>query len=164
MDINQLCEAARSGDSVAEDHLFSELTVSFRLIAQRKVEDMERALELTQEALMTVAAKYKNIQFERSFAAWAHQVLTYKIMDYYKSRKVRQDYQAEMIAASNDIDPGSSDPMLKMGLLRCLEKLTSVNGRYARVLGMSTEGYSSTEICDEMKITKGNCLLPFIFL
>jgi RNA polymerase sigma factor (sigma-70 family) len=87
--IETLYQSALQGDSAAEKTLFQQLSVRFGLICQHRIWNKEDAEEIVQEALVTVLGGFKDIEIERSFAAWAHKVLDNKILTYLKTKKAR---------------------------------------------------------------------------
>ena len=72
--MDQVVEKALSGDSAAEEQLFKDLLVRFRYLAALRVGE-EDALEIAQQACITVYEKYKTETFTVSFQAWAAGVL-----------------------------------------------------------------------------------------
>lgn len=156
MNIDSLYNQCRQGDKIAENELFRHLSARFRLFAELKIRDKVDAEEVVQNAIMTVARKYPAIEFEVSFAAWAHKVLQNEILKYYRS----QGYRGELfVSAEADAFPQSvwsPDPDLKRHLMDCMRKLCEANGRYARVLNLKYQGYEATEICRKLKVTADN--------
>ena len=151
-DINSLQARARTGDVRAEEELFQNLTVSFRLFVQHRIRDEEDAKEVVQNALKTIADKYRDTEFETSFAAWARKVLQHKILDYYKTEKVRQGKQRELTDTMGVFAGSNPESSLKSRLLDCLKKVNRVNPRHARILNLHYQGYSTGEICGKLDI------------
>ena len=155
LNLNDLVRQARSGDPSAEERLFEHLTVSLRLIAQHRVWDEEAALEVTQEALTTIAQKYRSIEFKRSFAGWARQVLVNKIFDYVKAKK---SLDSRMQAISDSASPSAwtPDPTLQSRLVECLRKISATHRQHARIINLHYQGFSTTEICERLDLTPNN--------
>ena len=84
MELSDLLHEAVSGDLTAEQKLFAFLAARFDVFAQQRIWARDDAQDVVQDALATIAAKYKTVEIETSFVAWAHQVLSNKIMDYVK--------------------------------------------------------------------------------
>lgn len=156
MDINSLQNAARHGDRTAENDLFQYLHARFRLFAQRKLRDREDAEEVVQDALKTVLEKYREIEFEISFAAWAYRVLENKILTFHRTRKRRQEHQEDLARRAGSSERDRSDGDLEVRLLECLRKLNEVNRRHARILVLKYQGFSVSEICERLGITRTN--------
>lgn len=156
MDINNLHKSVVSGDGASEDQLFQQLNVSFRLLAQHRVWNEQDSEEVVQDALMTISAKYRDIVFETSFAAWAYKVLNNKILDYVKAKKVKQGAMEKISERSTEAVPLNPDPQLKSRLLNCLKKLCQANSRHARVLNLHYQGFSTGEICDKLELKPNN--------
>lgn len=156
MNINQLHKLANSGDMAAEGRLFEQLTARFRLIAQQRIQDNIDAEETTQEALTTVAEKFKGINFEVSFAAWAQRVLENKILYYYRTKSRKKDIAADEAMLDSHSETINSDPVVKVKLMDCFKKINEANNRYARILNLNYQGFEVSEICKKMSITRTN--------
>jgi RNA polymerase sigma factor (sigma-70 family) len=155
--INELYNAAREGGKKAEDRLFESLSVSFRLFVRQRIRDEQDAYELVQEALMTIARKYREIEIQSSFSAWAYRILEHILLRYYRSKEVRG--RAFSSAPDDEVRPASvePDPTLKSRLLDCLKKVSTTRLRHARVITLHFQGYSTEEICRRLGgITTGN--------
>jgi len=154
--LKELCERARLGDSAAEGELFEHLTARFQLFTQRKIGNVDDVNEIVQDALMTVLDKYRTMEFETSFAGWAHGVLKKKILGFYKAQSslgrkvVSLDHHQES-AEFHDFDPA-----LETRLLDCLKKVAVGNRRHARILNLHYLGYSVDEICRKLGLTRTN--------
>jgi RNA polymerase sigma factor (sigma-70 family) len=154
LDLNELQDAAKKGDHRAEKELFGVLSVRFHLFAYHKVWDEESAQEIAQDALAVVAREYRGLEVRTSFAAWAHQVLEYRILAYIKAKRVRDQRFAD------DTEQGASgapDPVLKMKLAKCLGLVGRANRRYARILNLHYQGFSTEEICERLGVSVSNC-------
>lgn len=153
LDINQLHENARNGDSNAEKKLFELLTVRFRYLATLRLKDETEAEEVTQEALLAISGEFREIVIERSFAAWAHKVFENRIRNYTRSRQKR----GRLISSElNNEGLSGRDDHLKRRLLGCLRRLNDLNTRYARILNLHYHGYTTDEICEKLDIKPGN--------
>jgi RNA polymerase sigma factor (sigma-70 family) len=152
--INKLYQEAVEGDVDAESQLFAALTDGFRIFAHHKVWNQDEAEDLVQEALAIVAAEYKKINIEASFAAWAHKVMDNRILGYIqkqrreKGRAASGDF-SEYLAAS-----WTPNPSLRMKLLECLKKVGEANRRYARILNLHLIGFSRPEVCEKLGVTR----------
>ncbi len=156
MSINALHKQASDGDRSAEKQLFDALTVSFRLFAGHKIQNRDDAEEVVQEALMVIARRYQEIEFEVSFAAWANKVLENTVLKYYRSKGVRQRV---FDGTTDGMDEGASyqvDPMLKARLLDCLREVSKTRLRHARILTLHFQGFTVAEICRRLSITVNN--------
>ena len=156
MSIEELYQKTIKGDQRAEKELFQLLTARFRLFVHRKVQDENDGEEIVQDALLVVYNKYREMDFEVSLAGWAHKVLMHRIMNYYRSKKYRNakafNYKREK---QNDMvfEP---DPMFENQLRQCLEKIARKNRRHARILNFNYQGFSASEICRKLGLTKSN--------
>ena len=155
--INDLYIEALKGGKAAERRLFESLSVSFRLFVRQRIRDEQDSYEIAQEALMTVARKYRETEIKSSFSAWAYRILEHILLRYYRSKDVRGRVFSS--APDDEIPPASveTDPTLKSRLLDCLKKVSATRLRHARVITLHFQGYSTEEICKRLGgITKGN--------
>jgi RNA polymerase sigma factor (sigma-70 family) len=154
--INDLYTEARGGGQVAVDNLFGALTESFRIFVQQRIWNPEDGREIVQDSLTAIAAKYKEIDFEISFAAWAYKVLENKILHYYRTKRCRESKFAQ---TDNEQDRAASpefNPDLQRRLLGCLKKISAVNRRHARILNYCYQGFTTEEICERLEVTRNN--------
>ena len=156
MNTNDLYEKARNGDDAAENRLFEQLTVRFRYLATLKLGNEADAEEIAQEALMVISKEYKEITIEISFAAWAYKVLENRILNFLRSKTVRQCSFEEKKRNGDSLNGHHPEPNLKRRLLECLRQLSNSNSRYARILNLHYQGFTTNEICEKMEITSGN--------
>ena len=150
--MEELLQRALDGDGVAEEELFSTLRVRFLLLAKRRLGERD-AEDVTQDACVTVAQKYRTLDPGTTFAAWAFQVLRYKIGNRLQGRaRDREVESAGWIESALD----DSTVELEREIVNCLHRIYQVNRNYARVLNLVHLGFDSEEICRILKITKGN--------
>lgn len=155
MSLNALHKNAIGGSREAEEKLFDALTTRFRLFAQQKVRDRADCEEIVQDALVVILKKFRDIEFQTSFIAWAHRVLNNKIMDFVKTKTLHQKKLVQIA----DESPGpehNTNPDLEARLLKCLKKLHQVNARHARVLNLHYQGYTVEDICAKLKVSRTN--------
>ena len=152
-DINSLYEAALNGGAKAEAELFSALTERFSLFAHQMVWNREEAEDLVQAALAVVAAEYREVAIEVSFAAWAHKILENRLLGYIQ--KQRREKGRNVSSDTDEYRPeeARSDPTLRMKLLACLKRIGLANRRYARIINLHHFGYARDEICRKMRMT-----------
>ena len=155
--INELFKEAYRGNKEAEKELFLNLTVRFKVITRLRVSNSEDAKDIIQDVLTVVSRKYKGLTEDVNFVAWAHQVLKFQIMKYYK--KVSTDNRrsknlADEVISSTGWEP---NPMLRDKLIHCLRKINKKNSLYARILNMHFQGYVTEEICQKLKIKSNYC-------
>lgn len=152
-DINTLFQTARTGDREAEKRLLEGLFVRFRLFAYQKVWDEDEAAELAQEALVIIAREYSGLEIEKSFAAWAYRVLENRLMSYFRTRRVRREALEREGLDRPPESAGDPQPDLKRKLLDCLRKVGSANRRYARILNLHYQGFSTGDVCRKLRMT-----------
>jgi len=154
VDIDTLQSEACTGDQSATEQLFEILTSRFRMFVRHSIRNKADAEEVVQEALMAIHANHRKITFTTSFSAWACKVLEHRILDYH--RRNRRDSQRFDHAVDPSQNPGAigvdANPDLKRRLLDCMQSLCRRNLRYARVLTLHYQGYSTDEICNRMSL------------
>ena len=155
-DINFLYSQVREGNAAKEKQLFQLLSEKFLYFALHRIWDKADAQEIVQDALMTVYREYAKVEFAVSFAAWAYKILNNRILDYIQTKK-RQGLLMNRAIQDNSIPRPAyltEDLELKRRLLFCLEKIGRGNIRYARIVNLHYQGFSTTEICEKLKLTQ----------
>ncbi|MCP4704145.1 MAG: sigma-70 family RNA polymerase sigma factor [candidate division Zixibacteria bacterium] len=155
MSINELHKLVQSGDKEAENRLFKILSDSFLIFAQHRLYDRADVEEIVQETLMTITAKYKEIEFETSFSAWAYKVLENKLMSFHRTSRSREDKIQQLTEKKKDSFNLTPNPTLQLKLKECLHSISKYNSRYARIINLSYHGYETNEICNKLKIQPG---------
>lgn len=156
MNINELQRLARSGDYAAEEQLFSLLAARFRLFVRQRIKARGDADDVVQDTLKTVLEKYRHVDFETSFLAWAYRVLNNKVMTYLSTWSRRDHILNDLSDLRSQSLPAAPDHNLERRLLDCLQKLHRVNHRHARILNLHHQGYSVGEICARIGLTQTN--------
>lgn len=156
MDIDSLYEGARRGDRQAEERLFEALSESFRIYVRLRIQNEHDAQEVVQDVLLTIAQKYKEVQFVKSFAAWAYKIFEHKLFTYYRSKRTRRNKFVEMEDCDQTGFSYNPDPDLKRQLLKCLEEVGRANNRYAAILDLHIQGFNGDEISEKLGVTKNS--------
>jgi RNA polymerase sigma-70 factor (ECF subfamily) len=154
VNIESLYRRAREGNKAAEAQLFQYLSDRFQLFVQQRVQNTEDSRDIVQQTLLSIAEKHRQIDFRTSFAGWAHRVLEYKILDYFKAKRARQKHLERLPDGSQYSRTIDLDPTVKQHMLECLRKVAQANGRFARALNLHYQGYDSDEICEKLKLKK----------
>lgn len=154
MSIDTLYQDMRAGDTAAERQLFKKLSESFRLFAQHRLGDERDAEEVVQEALMTIAQKHQSTVFETSFKSWAYRVLENKILDCYRARQYRMRRFIPLIDHDSRDPRPACDVDLRRRLIACLKEVAGVNTRFARVLSLHYQGYTTGDICARLALSR----------
>ncbi|MDH3889456.1 MAG: ECF-type sigma factor [candidate division Zixibacteria bacterium] len=147
--MEQLVENAKNGDKAAEQELFRELSVRFRCFAAHRV-DTENAEEIAQQACITVLQKYKTETFTVSFQAWAYGVLKMTVRQFGRDKGRRADKKTALARDFEWPQASPSHPMLRQSLLDCIGRLARSFSKYARIVNLRYQGYSTEEICRRM--------------
>jgi RNA polymerase sigma factor (sigma-70 family) len=132
------------------------LSDSFRFFAQQRVWSEQDAEDIVQDTLATIAGKYKGIDFETSFAAWAYRILENKILEYYRKKQCHESKFAQISSTGSDSFLCEPDPIFQDKLLNCLKMINTANNRHARVLNLRYQGYTTGEICDRLEMTRNS--------
>jgi RNA polymerase sigma-70 factor (ECF subfamily) len=156
LDPDKTYSLATEGDHLAERRLFEWLRVRFRVFARHSIWDESDVDDVVQNALAAVFTKYKEVVIRQSFSAWAHGVLNKEILRYTRDRSRGANVFASGEPGSESHAGGSGNPEVQTRLLMCLEKVASVNLRYASVLRMKYEGLDTESICRRLNITPNN--------
>jgi RNA polymerase sigma factor (sigma-70 family) len=161
MEINTLYEKALHGGRVQEDQLFQTLTVRFRIIARHRVRNNEDAEDVVQETMAVICREFRNTAFHTSFAAWAYEVLRHRILAYYEKRNARgrESVHLDETVLNSEAAMNDEGVALRPSLIDCLRQIAGYNIRYARVLNLHHQGYSTDEICRKLRIKSGNFYL-----
>jgi len=154
--INELHKLAQSGDKEAENRLFKILSDSFLIFAQHRLRDRADIEEIVQETLMTITAKYKEIDFETSFSAWAYKVLENKLMSFHRTKQSRKDKIQQLTERKSEFSNWTPNPTLRLKLKECLQSVSKYSSRYARIINLSYHGFNTDEISSKLKIQPGN--------
>lgn len=153
--IESIAERARGGDKQAQKLLFDRLFVRFRFVAKRYVGEPANE-DVAQEACVTVFDKLKDVDLDRNFKGWAFTVLRNKIGNQLKSIKVHGSRQQTYDEAVSPGNPGIPDPGLRMSIEECLKMIARGFDRYAQALILQYRGFSTEEICQELRVTRNN--------
>ena len=127
---------------------------SFGLFVQQKVSDEQDAEELVQEALLAIAERLDSIEIEVSFCAWCYRILENKLLNYYRSKRYRQERSAPSAEVESAAGTAELDPDIKRRLLECLRKVFEENPRRARVLNLHYQGFGVEDICRRLNLTR----------
>jgi RNA polymerase sigma factor (sigma-70 family) len=148
--LSTLFEGAVQGDKAAETALFTHLGARFRVFIKRRLWAQDDWEDVVQDALATVSLKYKEVEPADRFAGWAYQVLKNKLMNYTQSKSRRDEMVSRMsydMPATTGEDP---EQLVKRQLLKCLRQIWQANVRYARILNLHYQGYSTQEVCEKL--------------
>jgi len=157
-DLNDLYIIAREGCQEDTEELFRYLSVRFHLFVRRRVRNKQDCEEIVQDALMVIGREFKLVEINVSFAAWAYKVLQNRVLAYFKSFRReasrRSEYKdTEEIHSETLFKP---DPDLRRRVLYCLQKIGGNNVRFARIINLHYQGYSTEEICEKLEMTRSN--------
>jgi RNA polymerase sigma-70 factor (ECF subfamily) len=156
-DFQTLFLEAKQGSSTAEELLFERLSVRFRLFVGRKVRRAEDVEDVVQETLLAISRTYRDADIESEFAAWAYGVLRNKIADYNLTHKRRPESAVSFEAVEHVASVASaSDSLVRRRLQDCLNRIKKTNRRFARILNLHYQGYTTDEICERLNLTPGN--------
>ena len=159
MDIETLFTMAQDGDEVARDELLCRLRERFKLFLHHRIWDRNDAEDILQDALMTIEQKYRHLEIEKSFAAWAHKVLINQVYQYYRKKGIQGDKLTQLELQTDGRQLSSSGSDLERQLRDCLRKLNRVNKRHARIINLHYLGYTTEEICQKFNICPNNLYL-----
>ena len=151
--MDQLVARAKTGDRTAEEELFGQLLVRFERFAARRVGD-ESAVEVAQQACVTVLQKYRTQELDGEFGAWAYGVLR-MVLKRYRSAEYRHQERETVLPDGVDLPARSeTDPLLRSHLLDCMRWLVNTHARYARILNLHRQGYDTAEVCQRVGLNR----------
>lgn len=156
MTINELHAKAHAGDEFAKKQLFEKLSVRLRLIANQRIWSQVDSEDVVQDAMMTIAKEFRDLEVTTSFTAWAVKVLDNKVLSYIKSQRTQTKYFDKGVVLETESSVTPSTPFLKDSLKKCLKEISSHNSNYSRVVNFQYQGYTIDEICKRMGITKNH--------
>ena len=156
MDVNEAYRNAKEGDKTAEEQFCARLLVSFRVVVQRRIWDRADGEDIVQQALITILDKYKTTEIRSNFAAWAHKVLTNKMLDYFKLKQIRARKMDEFVGQQESPVVPPANPDLRARIKGCFAAINQSHKQHARILNLHFQGYSTEEICSTLKITRNN--------
>jgi len=155
--LDDLQRAVRGGDSEAEQELFQLLSERFRLLAYQKVWNAEDAKDVAQEALAAVARELRTLDVHTSFAAWAQRVFENRLLAYIKTKQTQERRMGARLDCDYELRSEEANPRLRQRLLFCFERVARVSRRYARIVNLHYQGFSTPEICRRLGISENNC-------
>lgn len=147
--MKDIYEKAKNGDRQVEQELFRELFVRFRHFAARKVGD-EEAKEIAQSACVTILEKYKTETYTVGFQAWAYGVLKLTMLKSYQNRSRQRDKEIRLPEGFQVTISDEPHPMLRAQLLECIKSLSKSFQKYARIIILHYQGYTTGEICRKL--------------
>jgi len=155
-DIDALYRQLDRTDQRVVEKFFDRLSVRFKVIARQRIWCEQDAEEVAQSALLAVLAKHEDTEIRTSFAAWAHQILEYEILSYYKNKAKRSVRFGQIVNSDHPAVDWNPDPRLVQRLLMCLRLIGSRNRNYARILNLHYLGFEVSEVADRLKVTANN--------
>jgi RNA polymerase sigma factor (sigma-70 family) len=151
-----LHKSAVDGDRTAERKLLELLTVRFGALANLRLGNKQDAEEVVQDTLMVVGQKYKNVQSDTNFKAWAHKVYENRLLNHISARSRAGRHDSESNVEAYSAPDAINWQELKTQLIDCLSKIGMVNRRYARIINLQHQGYAANEIGQRLDITNAN--------
>lgn len=159
LQFNALFQKAREGDDGAEAELYRLLFDRFVIITKHRIREatLQECEDIAQDACKTLIEKYREREPETGFTSWAYTILRNKIGNAYQHRRAASQlqYTDDFDAVARTEEP--ADPLLVAAIRECFQRLASENRRYARVLNLAHQSYTTQEICERLGLTPSNC-------
>ncbi|MFC1475830.1 RNA polymerase sigma factor [Candidatus Zixiibacteriota bacterium] len=152
--LQELYLRARSGHQDDENRFFQLVGERFQAFTEFKTGDSTAAADIVQTALMTIADKYRRVEIMDDIVPWAHRILLNNIMHYFRAKQIKAKREIQLSEGCVSHRINNPDPLLKMKLRNCLRKLNQANPRHARILNFCYQGYTTTEICEKLGISR----------
>jgi RNA polymerase sigma factor (sigma-70 family) len=156
MNLNTLYKNACQNDKESEKELFKALAARFLYLVRHRIRNRDDYNDVVQNALTAVAANFRIIHIDVSFAAWAQKILENEIILFYRKQKRQQSTFMPIDDSENPFYADKDDQSVRQQLLECLKKVNSANKRYARILTLKYQGFDFDHICGRLKLTRNN--------
>lgn len=158
MDCETLYKQARDGDNSAKAELFAFLSVRFRVLARLKIWNEQDADDIIQNTMLTISKEVDKTDIHTNFLSWAYKVFDNRVLAYIvKKKSVRnRDHSSLEDSDQRQSIPTEIDFDLKERLFKCFDRVRSRNIRYARVIALHYQGYTTEEICNKLDINTEN--------
>lgn len=153
MTINELFRQSQAGEKSAEEELFAFLAERFRLFLRHKIADARDAEDVMQEALAVVASKYRSLPSDCAIVGWAHGVLNFEVLRYYRTKGLRKVRNLQLPDEETVFNGWECEPDLVDAIIHCLVRLHKVNPKYARILNLHYQGYTPEEVCSRLGVS-----------
>ena len=154
-----LFQKAKEGDDGAQAELYRLLFDRFVIIAKHRLREAthQECEDIAQDACKTLIEKYRMRDPDTEFTGWAYTILRNKIGNAYQHRraigKLTYADSFEVVARSEE----QVDPLLVSAIRECFLLLKDENRRYARVLNLAHQNFTTQEICARLGLTTSNC-------
>lgn len=156
--IQALFQMARQGDRQAESDMYRMLFDRFVIIVKHRIGEAtyQECEDIAQDACGVLMEKYTHLEDDKDFLSWAYTILRHKIGNAYQHRQIVSRAR-ELQSADNHIRSAAvPDPLMEKAIRSCFRDLARQNRRYARVLNLAIQDFTSVEICKRVKITPTN--------
>ena len=138
MDIDKLYKTTCSGGKIEENRLFSNLSEIFQLFVGLRVRSKDDCQEIVQETLMVIADKYRHIEFNVSFSAWAYSILKHKIADYYRKKQTTEQRFIRIDNFDKLMGNMQIDSTFVRQIKKCVKYVFKSNPKYIRIYFMNS--------------------------
>jgi len=129
--------------------------VLYRIGDERETED------IVQDTVMTIAQKYKELTAASNFSAWAYSILENNLRNFFRTQKYNRDKLSRFAESGHATVSSTDNPELKARLRDCLHQICHTNLRYARMLNLYYQGYTTVEICKKLGINPNHAYVIF---
>jgi RNA polymerase sigma-70 factor, ECF subfamily len=140
-----LMRAALAGDAASYRAFLAELTTMLRRYFLRRLggDRLADAEDLVQDTLMAIHARRATYDPERPVTVWVHAIARYKLIDHFRSRRVRAsvplDDEAEFLAGPDDAEPA----MARRDVGRMLDTLPAQQVALVRAVKIDGESVAT---------------------
>jgi RNA polymerase sigma factor (sigma-70 family) len=128
----------------------------FKAFLRRRNVGPEDAEDIVQNALTKIAKVYRQESAKNNFAAWCQTVLKNQFIDFCRARSSAKNRQIDPTTQVESLVSPGSDHRLRDRMMICLRKLHQANPLHARLINLHYQGYTTSEVCDRLKITANN--------
>lgn len=152
-DILQLVAKASKGDRKAQKAIYDSLSGKMYAVCLRYMADRESALDVLQDAFVSLFTKLDSFSGEGSFEGWARKIfVNTALMSLRKRDILRQTEDVETAWNVPSTDPGA---IRNIGYSELLKLISELPPGFRTVFNMYVmEGYSHKEIADMLGISE----------
>lgn len=152
-DVDKLVKKASEGDRKAQKAIYDSLSGKMYAVCLRYMGDRESALDVLQDAFVTLFTKLGSFSGEGSFEGWARKIfVNTALMSLRKKDVLKQSEDVDAAWNVSSPDPGAVQNIGYSELLKCIAELPP---GFRTVFNMYVlEGYSHKEIAVRLGISE----------
>jgi len=152
-DILQLVAKAAEGDRKAQKAIYDSLSGKMYAVCLRYMADRESALDVLQDAFVTLFTKLESFSGEGSFEGWARKIFVNTALMSLRKRDILK--QTEDVEAAWNVPATDAGAIQSIGYSELLKLISELPPGFRTVFNMYVlEGYSHKEIAECLGISE----------